>query len=468
MIAELVPVILHLPESEPRSQGVHVSRLIRGIAAETGILKAEWVRIEDLSLVEASQHDWWESLDPSSRLRMSIGLAWEQWYLRQLEGVTPHPGEMQIDGIYMTHDGESLDLIVTPKGRGLYVPVLHEVKATYKSTKTVGNLTTQWMWLAQTKAYCVSPSTRILTHDLKWISAGSVQEGDRLLAFDEHPTLLSKGRKWRVSEVKSVKDVWLNCYELVLDDGTEIICSEDHQWLTLKSESVRSPQWTRVDQLLTSDSPRFGKQDHRICKPLDVWETPSNYQTGWVAGIADGEGWISQSRDGWLSLGMAQKEGAVAEQLRQYLRFSGTAFNEYSRQADKCLRFVIPHHTGVIKFLGQFQPNRLLDKFKGFTSLPEITMGKRAVGIRRRRFIGKQSVRAIETSTGTYIAEGFASHNCKALGTLTAYLHILYLCGDYSFPITPKIQCWKITYTQAEIDDNWELMVSYMQSRMVA
>lgn len=145
----------------PRSEGVHLSRIIRNIAVENGVLKKEWV--EDLSLVEAggdAAETWWNNLDDASRLRMSIGLAWEEWYVTQLGNVVFHPGEMQVDGIYMTHDGESLDTIMTPKGPNLHL-CLHEVKATYKSTKTVGNLETQWLWLAQTKGYCKGLNTNI-------------------------------------------------------------------------------------------------------------------------------------------------------------------------------------------------------------------------------------------------------------------------------------------------------------------
>lgn len=147
-----MPCTPHLPANPaPRSPGVHVSGIIRCIATETGILKPEWA--EELSLVDASQEHWWAALDPASRLRISIGLAWEEWYLRSLPGVVDHPGEMHVDGIYMTHDGESLDVVLRAHVAS-YELALHEVKATYKSTKTVGNLETQWMWLAQTKAYC--------------------------------------------------------------------------------------------------------------------------------------------------------------------------------------------------------------------------------------------------------------------------------------------------------------------------
>lgn len=171
MKTELVSPVLAVPHSRhPRSPGVHVSSIIRRIAIQNGALKKEW--IDDLDLVDASQEDWWASLSPASQLRIAIGLAWEEWYIPQLQTVSDHPGEMQVDGIYMTHDGESLDTLVTERpiiinsawGAGepsRHVLALHEVKGTYKSTKTVGSLDTQWMWLAQTKAYCKGLNTLI-------------------------------------------------------------------------------------------------------------------------------------------------------------------------------------------------------------------------------------------------------------------------------------------------------------------
>ncbi len=160
MIVTERPSTLAPPQSpHVRTPGVHVSSLIRGLAIASGILKPDVA--EELKLVEvASASDaWWARLDEVSRLRVALGLAWEEWYIPQLPHVTDHPGEMCVDGIYMTHDGESLDVVLTDRGEE-YVPVVHEIKATYKSRNTVGDLRTQWMWQAQTKAYCRSLGTR--------------------------------------------------------------------------------------------------------------------------------------------------------------------------------------------------------------------------------------------------------------------------------------------------------------------
>lgn len=162
MHAVLMPADLQPPfDGGGRSEGIHVSRIIRSIASRNGILDAR--QAEDLSLVEVGNGAtgaWWAGLTDGDRLRISIGVAWEHWYVPHLGHVTHQPGEMQLDGVYMTHDGESLDVIHTERG-DKSVLALHEIKATYKSTKTVGNLEGQWMWLAQTKSYCKALNTRL-------------------------------------------------------------------------------------------------------------------------------------------------------------------------------------------------------------------------------------------------------------------------------------------------------------------
>jgi hypothetical protein len=104
-----------------------------------------------------------EITDPLALLRINIGLAWESHYIPNIlshYGVVDHPGEMEFDGVYMTHDGEDLSVVFTPEVKGYKVRV-HEVKATYKSTATVGDMVSQWMWLAQLKSYCKAKDTDV-------------------------------------------------------------------------------------------------------------------------------------------------------------------------------------------------------------------------------------------------------------------------------------------------------------------
>jgi hypothetical protein len=155
-------VVVPVFQGTNRSPGVHVSGIIRCIATEAGLLNANTV--EELSLIEVIPST--RFLDPVVALRVSIGLAWESWYIPNIlgpEGVVDHPGEWECDGIYMSPDGEEVATIVVDR-KPKHVIKVHEVKATYKSTNTVGeteeDLHAQFLWMAQLKAYCRGANTR--------------------------------------------------------------------------------------------------------------------------------------------------------------------------------------------------------------------------------------------------------------------------------------------------------------------
>lgn len=152
IITPLPETPLVMPPGDVRSPGVHASSIIRCIAVEQGILKPEWC--EELSLSDARS-----ITDTVAVLRIRMGLAWERHYLPTVEGIIYQPGEILVDGIYMTPDGESLSVVhVLPTKP--WAKVLHECKLTYKSMNTVGNLYSEWMWLAQCLAYCKGSETR--------------------------------------------------------------------------------------------------------------------------------------------------------------------------------------------------------------------------------------------------------------------------------------------------------------------
>lgn len=157
MIVESIDPVVPRPNSgSERSPGVHISSVIRNIAFENKVLKAEWIEDFDLIEVSGSSDQWWSRLSPDVQLKVAMGLAWEEYYGNALGDVAYHPGEMELDGIYMTHDGESVTFLRLDAELAL-----HEFKLTYKSTKTVGELATQWLWLAQMKAYCKALGTGI-------------------------------------------------------------------------------------------------------------------------------------------------------------------------------------------------------------------------------------------------------------------------------------------------------------------
>lgn len=158
MIITAEPVDLTIPESDmPRTPGLHLSSIIRAMAIQGGLLKDS--EVEELGLADVRT-----ITDRVAVIRICMGLAWEQWYLPQLkkQGVISHPGELYLDGIYMTPDAESVSYVVSQKFIG-YANIIHECKLTYKSTNTVrmmAEVKKNWMWLTQLRAYCRAAGTR--------------------------------------------------------------------------------------------------------------------------------------------------------------------------------------------------------------------------------------------------------------------------------------------------------------------
>ncbi len=157
MIITEVDIPLKLPISEGRASGVHQSAVIRSMAVENGELDKKWVGDD----WEPNLDDGGEITDQSHILRVALGLAWEQWYLPFLAdiGVVEHPGELELDGIYMNPDGESVDVIITQENKETHQLIIHECKFTYKSERNYSP-DNQWMHMRQLLGYCKAKGTR--------------------------------------------------------------------------------------------------------------------------------------------------------------------------------------------------------------------------------------------------------------------------------------------------------------------
>lgn len=102
-------------------------------------------------------------------------------------------------------------------------------------------------------SYCVAPSTRILTVDLRYIRADEVKVGDKLFAFDEFNEP-HRQRNARTAKVEAVGKIIRPCYKLTFDDGTVITCSKEHQWLVQSHGSARRCFWKKTEDLSFNDS----------------------------------------------------------------------------------------------------------------------------------------------------------------------------------------------------------------------
>lgn len=258
---------------------------------------------------------------------------------------------------------------------------------------------------------CVTGETRILTEDLRWVDAEDIQAGDSLWGFDED---LSEMRL-KPTKVLSVSRVVEPSYRLHMSNGDVLTSSHAHQWVAARPSDGHH-KWYRTEQFLNKyETPRKGRFSMR--KFLTPWDFPDDYQTGWLAGFLDGEGHLGQthlSASQTISGGNEIPAEKMASAFERYAKgqVNYTWRDGHPKNKD-ALVVRITSLALIMQTLGTVRPSRLMAKATDFIT------GKRAlkrptetVYVDRVEYIGEIEVYAIETSTGTYIAEGYLSHNC--------------------------------------------------------
>lgn len=263
---------------------------------------------------------------------------------------------------------------------------------------------------------CLTPDHCILTEDLRWVPVGDLKKGDNLIAFTENCN--KKGyRHFCRSKVLSNKLIKKDCYELYLSDGTIITASEDHPFLR---KSIRGKAWITPKEIQSWwANKKYLKGKIHFDRILPVWKTNNSYVSGYIAGMMDGEGSLGQRtfihnsyKHHSIKLEIAQNKNEAFKNIIKYLKLLGFNYKVYKSNSTQHI-WINGNLGQILKCLGIIRPPRLLAKFN-----PDL------LGILRFRkenknylkdikYIGKKIVCGLETSSRTYIAEGFPCHNTK-------------------------------------------------------
>lgn len=266
--------------------------------------------------------------------------------------------------------------------------------------------------------YCLTPDHKVLREDLRWVPLGDCQIGDVVLGFDEDLPEGSGGRKYRRAVVKSVqRQVSEDMYRVTLSSGKQFRVTGNHKWLTGRSVGKGyTYDWRETAELREGldFSPRI----------LDMWEEDHSKDAGWLAGMFDGEGHLNlrtENRVSGLFVGVGQKVGAEADRIERLLKeFCASA--PLVSDTDETSENLAFRRFGVagplrekLKFLGTVRPERLIAKVD-FDTLGRLQSWNRdPEAVVRVEKIEAQEIVIMETSTGTFIADGYPMHNCRQL-----------------------------------------------------
>ena len=270
--------------------------------------------------------------------------------------------------------------------------------------------------------YCPTPDQRILTDDLRWVPAGDLKVGDGLFAFDEEPVRAGSfgknRRRMKRARVTTALPVKRRTIRLVMADGSDVVSSSEHPWL-IATKASGNQKWMSAEKIASDLT--LGRKRH-IHKYFTPWETHSTRDAGWLAGIYDGEGYLSTKNRRGTQLGVAQKPGIVLSKIETLLRNFGHANYRYCQTGSRESGVITLQSQGgfsaIASLLGSIRPDRLLHKFTESLKSGEFDKQLQSDGdpleIVAAYDEGEQWVAGLETSSHTYFCEGFGAHNCVA------------------------------------------------------
>lgn len=328
-----------------------------------------------------------------------------------INNFNPNSGDQTASYIF---DNLGLDMLGkrTDSGRGsTNDKVLEALEKMYPEYGAVADIRRYREFYKLRWTFCLAPETKVLGRDLIWRPAAALAAGDDLLGFDEiGKSGTRKSRQWQPSRIKAVERRRAQCVRLTLENGERLTCSADHKWLASSSEKGRL-EWVRAGDMIRRGN---AWRNWEIAKPLDVWTQDESWLGGRLSGLYDGEGSLSLPK---LRIDFTQNPGRVLNDVREYLGRYRYPFCESGRESD-ATHLTICTAAEVLRFLGTIRPVRLLDKFERLRQpLSGCNMARR-IRVVCVDAIGEQDVISIETETRTFVAEGFASHNCERLPEL--------------------------------------------------
>ncbi|MGH6791962.1 MAG: hypothetical protein ACRECF_04400 [Methyloceanibacter sp.] len=195
------------------------------------------------------------------------------------------------------------------------------------------------------------------------------------------------------------------CVRISLDTGEVLVCTADHPWLTFADKQTENYRldWTLAKDLLKRPN---------LIRPFLPWETETSWESGWLAGMLDGEGCICRSgTNGRVShVSISQNFGATSEKIAKAIT-SRVDANVYRRNGSHHKQITVDTRGGMAataKLIGQLRAERLIEQFDLTGVRVKKHFSARVVAVEP---VGIREIQSIQTTSGTYIAEGFACHN---------------------------------------------------------
>ena len=402
------------------------------IVSDTGLTSVDWSQIEPVVMANCAQD--WGFLEPfeaggdlyapiveaagvTRKVAKVLLLAAMYGQGRQSMaatlGISPEEAKRLQDGMFSTmrptkafmdklrHIAEETGLIITADGRVIPVPKDPRTGAVF-AYKAVNY-------------FCFTPDTLVLTDDLRHVRAGDLQVGDGVVGFDEYSTDKrgrgSGKRFFRHATVTNADVTYKDSVEVRTADGKVTTCSADHRWLVRRPGKQPRLVWVEA-QDLTPDMQLLS---------LGTWETDDSGGAGYLAGLYDGEGCLTNRTTSGrpTNLIFSQNPGAVMDRFRDEMDRRGLTYTYAPRPPASTSPSDHVRVSGLARMMrtiGTLRPERFMARARELYDGAELhttRMMEATPAVVSVTPVGRRKVIAVGTSTRTLVANGYLSHNCQ-------------------------------------------------------
>lgn len=266
---------------------------------------------------------------------------------------------------------------------------------------------------------CLPAEAPVLMSDFSERPISELTAGDKIIGFERS---VGKGVGFyklveSVVENIVVKDGEL--YSYFLEDGSVVTCTENHRWLTGRvEENAKRREYAPLMSLGVKDLKSLLRVLPSGAAAFDVAPTKLRY-ANWLAGIYDGEG--SCSNGTALSISQTAHNADVVQAIAEATHELGFDFGvqtvdkSKAKQSTLFMFYLRGGWKELVRFVRQVSPikkDRIIKHALKFSHLGRSSQ-VRAV---RREQLGVAPTYSLQTSTGNYVAYGFASSNSHNMG----------------------------------------------------
>lgn len=311
---------------------------------------------------------------------------------------------------------------IKSKERGLVPFILKEAQKDFFNT--LSHYKKVIILKARQLGFCLDKNTKILSSNLRWITLNDIEIGQEIIGVDEQdPIGRGNGRKMRKAIVERKSSVFEDAFRLKMDNDEELIATAKHRFLGKNNGSTKTT-WRRVEDI------KLGEEIRYITKP---WGD-SEFEDGWFGGMIDGEGCLRFKNHSGAEINVAQRVSPLFDRIVEYAKKNNYSFtiesdcrknsdgntSKYGNQVVK--KVVFSRMNELFCLLGKTRPKRFVEiNWWEGKDFPGKRSGEAWAKVVSIEALGKREMIDIQTSTKTFIAEGFISHNSSAV---TGYFYV--------------------------------------------